>query len=664
MLELIKHDEYLHPYESEIVQRHQSYLKKMHIYTHGTSSVKDYSLGHLYFGLHSDNKEYIFREWAPNATAIYLKGDFNNWNIDEQYAFQDIGKGNWELRIEKKHITEGQCYKLEIRWNNGKGDRIPAYARCVTQDNNTKLFAAKITTSDTYRWKYETPTPSKSPFIYEAHIGMSSEKENVSSFNEFRENTLPYIHQLGYNTIQLMAIQEHPYYGSFGYHVSSFFAPSSRFGSADELKKLIDEAHGLGISVIMDIVHSHAVKNEEEGLGKYDGSSSQFFYEDHRREHPAWDSLCFDYGKDEVIHFLLSNLRYWLDDFHFDGFRFDGVTSMIYLHHGLEKDFTQYKDYYNGEQNIDAIIYLTLANKLIHEINPHAISIAEEMSGIPGLAFPIQGGGIGFDFRMAMGIPDFWIKTIKENRDEKWRVGHIFHELTNKRPEEKVISYVESHDQALVGDKTIFFRLVDKEIYSHMQKNDSNIIIDRGISLHKIIRLITMATSGGGYLNFMGNEFGHPEWIDFPREGNQWSYKYARRQWSLVFSSQLKYQYLYRFDKEALYLLKEFETLQYPQIQKIWDNQNDQILSFLRGNLLFVFNFNPTHSFTDYKMNAPAAKYKLLLSSEETRFGGNGIVDKSVRYITNLNNGDYTLQLYIPSRTALVFQVQKSKAVH
>lgn len=668
MFDFLQNDTYLQPYKEEIYRRYNEYLNKLESITHKTGSVKKYSLGHLFYGVHLENDIYIFREWAPNATAIFLIGDCNHWTVDDAYKFQSIGNGNWELKVPNTVLREGQKYKLEMQWEGGTGERIPAYARCVIQDEKTKLFTAKVPTVKEYIWKNESRKPSAHPFIYEAHIGMASEDEKVASYDEFTDNILPYIQELGYDTIQLMAIQEHPYYGSFGYHVSSFYAPSSRFGSANALKRLIDTAHGLGLNVIMDIVHSHAVKNVEEGLAQYDGSLSQFFYADERRKHPAWDSLCFDYGKDEVLHFLLSNIHYWMTEFRFDGFRFDGVTSMLYKHHGLDFDFVGYNNYYDGQENIEAIIYLSLANKLIHEINPNAITIAEEMSGMPGLTSSVDCGGIGFDFRMAMGIPDFWIKTIKERTDEQWEVGHIFYELTNKRPEEKVISYAESHDQALVGDKTILFRLLDKVMYEHMQVEDENLVVDRGMVLHRLIRLITMATAQGGYLNFMGNEFGHPEWIDFPREGNQWSYKYARRQWSLVERSDLKFQYLYCFDKKVIALLQKHKTLSIPEIYKIWEQKEQQILAFLRGDLLFIFNMNPKQSFVDYKLTVPPAKYQLLLSSDEKEFGGYGLVDKSNLYVArltdNASTNEYALQIYIPARTALVFEIRKSKSVY
>jgi 1,4-alpha-glucan branching enzyme len=497
--------------------------------------------------------------------------------------------------------------------------------------------------------------------IYECHIGMATSEEKVGSYDEFRLNVLPRIAKLGYTAIQIMAIQEHPYYGSFGYHVSSFFAPSSRFGTPDELKHLIDDAHKLGIAVIMDIVHSHAVKNEVEGLGRFDGSYDQYFHNDSRREHPAWDSLCFNYARGEVLHFLLSNCKYWLDEFHFDGFRFDGVTSMLYLDHGLGHDYSGYGDYYDGTQDGDAICYLTLANKLIHEFNPNAITIAEEMSGMPGLASPIEFGGMGFDYRLAMGIPDYWIKVLKEKKDEDWNVTDIMWTLTNRRADEKTISYVESHDQALVGDKTIIFRLIDSDMYWHFRVGDENLTVTRGIALHKMIRLITLATMNGGYLNFMGNEFGHPEWIDFPREGNGWSYKYARRQWNLVDRQDLRYRNLNAFDCDMLALVKSVLRFNEAPIIPIWDNRGDHILAFERRRLLFVFNFDAERSFTDYGFLVRQGSYELVLNSDDPKYAGFGLVSADAPYMTQpdpLYEADDKgwLKLYIPARSVLVFK--------
>ncbi|MGC9469962.1 MAG: alpha amylase C-terminal domain-containing protein [Bacteroidales bacterium] len=657
---IIEKDPWLAPYEHIIRARHEHFQKTEKQLIQETGSLKAFATGHLYFGLHHEKNRWVFREWAPNATEIFLIGVFSDWKPVKKYRLTPLQNGNWEIHLPEGDLHHGDLYKLLIRWEGGEGERIPSYTNRVVQDEQTKIFSAQVWDPETaYAWKHPSPqTKDEPPIIYESHVGMATEEQRTGTYNEFREQILPEVVAGGYNTLQLMAIQEHPYYGSFGYHVSSYFAPSSRFGTPDDLKRLVDEAHGMGLAVIMDLVHSHAVKNVTEGLGLFDGTPYQYFHEGPRREHIAWDSLCFNYGKPEVIHFLLSNCQYWLAEFGFDGFRFDGITSMLYLDHGLSRDFTDYSMYYDGGQDGDAITYLTLANRLIHEVKPAAITIAEEMSGMPGLAAPIDQGGMGFDYRLAMGTPDYWIKLIKEVPDEQWNVAQIFHELSQHRVEEKTIGYAESHDQALVGDKTIIFRLMDKEMYYHMNKSSTNLIVDRGMALHKMIRLITIATAGGGYLNFMGNEFGHPEWIDFPREGNNWSYFYARRQWSLKKNPSLKYHYLSDFDRDMIELIKQSGILHIPFPIAVVQNESDQVLAFIRGDLLFVFNFNPTRSFTDYGIPVPKGKYRVALYTDDRKYGGQHLIDTEMDYYTiplaKLSDTQ-VLRIYITPRTGIVF---------
>lgn len=661
---IVAHDQYLEPYEDAIKGRHNHAVWKIDQLTqHGKQSLSDFANGYEYFGLHKVRGGWVFREWAPNATDIYLVGDFNDWKESEDYRCKKVeGTGNWELKVPTKAMRHGNLFKMHVKWNGGEGERIPAWATRVVQDEQTKIFSAQVWAPRKYRWKKEKFTPSRDPLlIYECHIGMAQDAEKVGSYTEFKDNVLPRIVKEGYNAIQVMAIQEHPYYGSFGYHVSSFFAPSSRFGTPEELKALIDAAHQKGIAVIMDIVHSHAVKNEVEGLGNLAGDPNQYFYPGDRHEHPAWDSLCFDYGKDDVIHFLLSNCKYWLEEFHFDGFRFDGVTSMLYYSHGLGEAFVNYGDYFNGHEDDNAICYLTMANKLIHEMNPKAITIAEEVSGMPGLAAKFKDGGYGFDYRLAMNIPDYWIKTIKERRDEEWKPSSIFWEVKNRRADEKTISYCESHDQALVGDKTIIFRLIDADMYWHFKHGDETNLVNRGIALHKMIRLVTAAAMNGGYLNFMGNEFGHPEWIDFPREGNGWSYKYARRQWNLVDNQDLDYHFLSDFDEAMLEVIKSEKKFNLTPVQEIWHNDGDQILAFERGDLLFVFNFSPTKSYADYGFLVKKGEYHVVLNTDAKAFGGNGLADDGVTHFTNFDplyekDGKEWLKLYVPARSAVVLR--------
>jgi len=665
--EIVKNDPYLEPFKADF-NRWQEKLKVKEGEILNGKSLVGFASGHLYFGLFRTNSGWIIREWAPNATQIFLTGSFNNWEERPDFRFINIGNGCWELQLDSNRIAHGDLYALSVYWNGGQGKRIPAWAQRVVQDPNTLIFNAQVwSPAENYNWHNSGfNRQTEAPLIYEAHIGMSGEEPRVHTFNEFRIDILPRIKAGGYNTIQLMAIPEHPYYGSFGYHVSSFFAASSRFGTPEELKQLIDEAHGMGISVIMDIVHSHAVKNVVEGLGSYDGTRYQFFHDGPRGEHPAWDSYCFNYNKNEVLHFLLSNIRFWLEVYKFDGYRFDGVTSMLYFDHGLGKAFTSYNDYFTPNIDDDAIVYFKLANRLIHDLNPHALSIAEDMSGLPGLASPLTAGGLGFDYRMSMGVPDNWIKLIKEQKDEEWNVGQIFHELTSHRADEKVVSYAESHDQAMVGDKTIIFRLLDKEMYFSMRKDQPNLAVDRGIALHKMIRLATLSCAGGAYLNFMGNEFGHPEWIDFPREGNGWSYQHARRIWSIAENPELRFHWLLDFDRDMINLVKNEKLLEEPYVQWITDNQADQVLVFRRKELLFIFNFNPYKSFEGYGIQIEPSKFSIILQTDAHAYGGFNRIDDRMTYYSIPEGGlgsTHHLKIYLPARTAIVLKKQPYRSV-
>ena len=659
---LLVADPYLKPYGNIIRRRLRKAAETEIRLTTGKMTLADFASGHEYFGLHFQNDQWVFREWAPNADKIFLIGHMTGWREVEMFSLQRLDGGVWEIYLPADTFKHQDFYRLRIHWPGGEGDRIPAYARRVVQDPKTLIFNAQVwRPPHAYRWRHpHYRRPAEAPLIYEVHIGMAQEAEKVGTFREFTENILPRIIRSGYDTLQLMAIQEHPYYGSFGYQVSNFFAVSSRFGTPEDLKNLIDKAHAAGLSVLMDLVHSHAVNNETEGLSCFDGTLYQYFHSGTRGRHSLWDSRCFDYGRHQVLHFLLSNCRFWLDEYHFDGFRFDGITSMLYLHHGMYKSFTSYDDYFSDSVDEDALTYLTLANKLIHSLREDAVTIAEDVSGMPGLAAATQRGGHGFDYRFAMGVADTWIRFIKEIPDENWPLGHLWRELTNRRAEESAISYAESHDQSLVGDKTIIFRLIDADMYDYMRCTDNNMRIDRGMALHKMIRLITLSSAGAGYLNFMGNEFGHPEWIDFPREGNNWSMKYARRQWHLVDDPKLRYRFLARFDRDMISLAKKIHLLDTSQPHLIYEHSDNKVIVFERSGLLFAFNFHPTRSYPDYRFEAPGGRYQTVLDSDATQYGGHQRLVPDHEHVTMVdkgaNGGRHWLSLYLPTRTALVLQ--------
>lgn len=622
------------------------------------TSLADFAQGHHHFGLQKEEDgSWVYRDWAPHATDLFLVGDFSCWQECADFQAQALGDGCWELRMKEASIQHGQHYRIRMKWQGGQGDRLPAWGRRVVQDPHSLEFTAQVWDEPKYPWQNQPPEIHSFPLIYEAHVGMSSEEEKVATWSEFRQQVLPRIVTAGYNTLQLMAVQEHPYYGSFGYHVGSFFAPSSRFGTAWELKELIDAAHGLGLRVIMDLVHSHAVKNEVEGISCYDGTLYQYFHDGPRGRHDIWDSRCFDYAKPQVRHFLLSNIRYWLEEFRFDGFRFDGVTSMLYHDHGFGAGFGSYDDYFHGRTDEDAITYLTLATQLMDEWKPGSLAIAEDVSGMPGLGAPREQGGCGFHYRLAMGIPDMWFRCALEMREEDWHMGWMWNELTGRRPDERTISYVESHDQAMVGGKSFLFSLTDESMYHAMHRGSGDLRVERAVALHKMARLATMATAGHGYLNFMGNEFGHPEWIDFPRAGNDWSYHHARRLWSLRDRSDLRFQALGDFDRAMTSLFGEPSWANHP-CHLLAEHNADQILVWQRGDCLFAFNFNGHQSWVDWEVSVPTGCWKLILDSDSANFGGFGRVQaEQVCHVKSHGEPCGIMRLYLPSRTALVWKL-------
>jgi len=658
----LSEDKYLSAYLPDIERRREKYLAARKQLAGKKSSLADAAAcEHHFFGLHRQkNGSWIFREWAPAAKKIVLVGDFSNFEERSEFELQPLKKrpGCWELKLTSDILRHGMHYNLHITFADGSVNvRLPAYANYTVQDPESNIFSALIYEPENpYIFKHPRPDMPASTLIYEAHIGMAQEEGKVGSFNEFTKNILPRIAAAGYNTIQLMAIMNHPYYGSFGYHVANFFSIASRFGTPDDLKKLVDTAHSLNLRVIMDAVHSHAVRNEMEGLARFDGTREQYFHAGARGEHAAWDSLCFNYGKEEVQKFLLSNLRFYLEEYNLDGFRFDGVTSMLYTHHGLNKVFCGYNDYFNYEVDEDAYTYLALANEVIHEVYPEAVTIAEDVSGMPGVAAPLSDGGTGFDLRLAMGVTDLWFKLF-DQRDEDWDIENLFYELTNRRADERCISYVECHDQAIVGGQSAIFRLAGSDIYTKMRVSDTSTQVSRAVALHKMARLSTAATGCSGYLNFMGNEFGHPEWIDFPREGNNWSYHYARRQWSLCDNTELFYHALNKFDRAMLKLLTEYSIWQ-SAVRRLKVNNHDKVMAFERNNLWFFFNFNSQTSFTDYGIEVMPGKYHLLLDSDRSEFGGANRLQPDQDYFTmpelDGNILKHELKLYLPSRTALI----------
>ena len=666
---MVSRDPWLEPYTLGLIRRHEN-LKQALARVSGTDgSLEAITTGHRYFGFNRGERDgqpgLWYREWAPGARALFLIGDFNFWDRGAHPLARDE-YGVWHLFLPADpwagRLTHGSRVKVHIIGADGSArDRVPAYVRRVVQEPQTHDFVGQFwAPPESYRWVNPTPVLANENLrIYETHVGMAQEAERVGTFAEFTSGILPRIRDAGYTVVQLMAVMEHPYYGSYGYHVSNFFAVSSRFGTPEELKELIDTAHGMGLLVLLDLVHSHFVKNVNDGLNGFDGTDHQYTHGGARGVHKTWDSMLFDYRKHEVLRFLLSNVRFWLEEFHFDGFRFDGVTSMLYRDHGVARRFTCYDDYFNlANLDEDALTYLQLANTVAHLVKPGAVTIAEDVSGMVGTARPVAEDGLGFDFRLAMGLPDFWVRLLKEKRDEEWGMDELYHTLINRRFDEKHVGYAESHDQALVGDKTLAFWLMDAHMYTGMDNTSHNPVVDRGVALHKLIRLTTFALGGDAYLNFMGNEFGHPEWIDFPREGNQYSHRHACRHWSLLDNGFLRYHKLGRFDRAMQELDRGFNLLGDPLCAKLKVHEDDKLLVFRRGPLVFLCNFHPTRSLHDYAVPVPdATDYLVILNTDDACFGGFGLVTPRQTYIWHpepLDSCAQRVRVYLPARSAQV----------
>ena len=669
MMKIVENDSWLEPVSDEVDARYQRYESKLKYIESRYGGLKSFASAHEFFGFTYDHlrRGWWYREWAPAAHYLSLFGDFNGW---DRYVnpLEREDDGVWSVFLPdsqyKNRLTHGSLLKVLVQSSIGEQERIPVYIKRVVQNEDNKDFAGQFWMMENVKRSakdvhYPTSNIQHPLFIYESHVGMAQEKEGIGTYKEFADNVLPRIKELGYNAIQLMAVAEHPYYGSFGYHVSNFFAASSRFGTPEELKNLIDKAHEMGIMVIMDLVHSHTVKNTNEGINLFDGTETQYLVGGFEGHHPQWDSKLFNYAKIETLQLLLSNIRYWLEEFRFDGFRFDGVTSMLYKNHGIDTHFEKQSDYFGDNINNDAVTYLQLANTLIHQLNKDYITIAEDVSGMPGVCAPIEDGGIGFDYRLGMGLPDFWIKVLKDQKEEDWNMHEFFHTMTNRIYNVKTIAYAESHDQALVGDKTLAFRLMDKEMYYSMSKTTQNIIVDRGIALHKMIRLFTICIGGDAWLNFMGNEFGHPEWIDFPRHDNGWSYKHARRQWSLVDDDNLKFRFMNDFDKEMLKFVKENNVMNSSPAWLMNVDEENKTIVFERNNLIFVFNWG-SKSISDYEINVKSTgDYEIVFSTDDKIFGGFENIDKTAIFPSEQRDNQVFMKVYNVSRTAAVYKVKR-----
>lgn len=681
------------------------------------------------FGLQRAAGGWRYREWAPAASACSLVGDFNGWDVT-RHPCRAGSDGVYSCFVpDADGLRTGDKYKVALMVRSAAGivrriDCVPAWAARTMQDPFTGTVYALASDDQllAYPWRHPRPTADHhaggggelgaTPLrIYEVHVGISASQPIVAGWSHFREHVLPRVAALGYTALLIIAAQEHGYYASFGYQVTSFFAPPSRFGTPAELQALIDAAHGLGLRVLLELVHSHASSNAAEGLSGFDGSLLEgggYFLAGSDGWHAEWGTRMFDFGKLEVLRFLLAQLCWYAECYRCDGFRFDAVSAALYRHRSLGGAGTferGYAEYYDGSLDVAALTYFKVANYLVHElVSPPLLTIAEEYSGLPGLCAPVMHGGVGFDYRQAMGLPPLWQRLCAtlcsdEGGDAGGSVGSdaaggdasggvggdaasdvdgdvcdgrsatrgapgridmgaLVASMCSRRSEERRVAYVECHDQSIVGGQSLAFRCMGAEMYGGMSRlvGPPSVAVARGMALHKLTRLLACALGGEAYLNFIGNEWGHPEWVDLPREGNGHSCDRARRRWDLADDPLLRYGELQAFDA-AMHALHDAHPWLLADAPR---GQGDggccccearQALWFARGGCWFAFNLHtsataelvwhargpssplsPASVRTDdlstsgeaTPPRSPHGRARVLLDSDGARFGGRG----------------------------------------
>lgn len=664
-------DNDLRSYHPFLIERGRRFEAEYRRIVDQYTSVYNYANLANELGLHcvpgeDGQNKWIWREYMPGADTVWLTTEKYHFQRHARQRFTKKADGIFELILPYDALAHGMYVELRVEPAaytvlNPDGiptalKRVPAFSTWVEQNKEipTQWCARIFHPEKPYCFREKNPEIPSFLRIYEAHVGMAQPDtkhigESAGTYLDFANNILPRIKKGGYTCVQLMGILEHPLYRSFGYQVSNYFAPCSRFGTPDDCKQMIDAAHALGLSVILDIPHAHACANTEQGLYQYDGTP--YFFMDKINQ---WGTPSFDFSNEMTRRFLLSNLRYWLEEYHVDGFRFDAVGNMLYKDFGVDDNFSHTGRCFYGKDgkprtNNEGELYIALANHLIHEINPKGISIAEEFSGMPGLTCLPKDGGLGFDARFAMGIPDYWEKFIKKPQD----LGSMWYEMNNHRPYDHTISYVECHDQCINGHDAMIWRLLGDDMYNAMLMETETWKVSRGLAFYRLMRLITLATADKGYLNFMGNEFGHPEWLD--------AEEHAHRQWRLAEDTSLKYACLNAWDQAQMQLVSDnIESFKTPAMFR-YIHEDKRLLAFERGALLFVFNFNETQAFSDLCFAVTPGKYLEILSSDERRFAGHDnlrITEPPLEHFTqpcfDPNLGDITL--YIPPMIVLVLK--------
>ncbi len=594
----------------------------------------------------------LFAVWAPNAERVSVVGNFNNWD-GRRYQMRKLDySGIFELFIPGEFI--GEIYKYEIRSKSGdvfmKSDPY-AFAREIRPAN-----ASRVTTLD-YTWKDSSwiaernkKKADENPInIYEVHLGSWKRPEDGREFLNYKEIAVKlskYMLSMGYNYVELMPVMEHPYDPSWGYQVTGYYAPTSRYGTPADFMEFVDYMHDKGIGVIIDWVPAHFPK-DSHGLGRFDGTPLYENADPLRGEHPHWGTYIFDYGKNEVRNFLVANALYWADKYHIDGIRMDAVASMLYLDYGRQSGEWR-PNKFGGNENLEAVEFIKQLNGEMHKKFPDVMMIAEESTAWPLMTHPIEEGGLGFDYKWNMGWMNDFLSYMQ--LDPLYRKYHH-----NQLTFSMVYAYSEKFILVLSHDEVVHEKgsMIEKMPGGYEDKF-SNLRVAYGFMIaHPGKKLLFMGQEFAQFKEF--NESSELDWSLFEFDAHRIMQGYVKALNVL-------------YEKEPAFYEEDSEPSGFEWIEP--NDANRSIVSFERhgkkenSTLIVICNFTPVE-IKNYKLAVPSeGKWKEIFSSDSSKFGGEGHNNKNVKISKrgNVNGRSDFIQITVPGLSFMVFKKVHSRS--
>ncbi len=596
-------------------------------------------------------KGVYFNVWAPNAKQVFVEGEFNNWDgtQHEMHRVEPIDMGVYELFI--PGIQEGDTYQYCVVTSDGnilhKSDPYGNYAEVSPKQASVVTDITKFIWTDGVWMKQRRDTKNshnKPMAIYEVHLGSWKKPKNSDNqfftYRDLAKILIDYVCEMGYTHIELMGILEHPYDGSWGYQVTGYYAPTSRYGTPKDFAYFINECHKRNIGVILDWMPAHFPK-DAHGLAHFDGTNLYEYEDTRKREHPHWGTYVFDYGKSEVKNFLIGSALMWIEHFHIDALRVDAVASMLYLDYGRGPGEWEPNEY-GGKENLEAVEFLKHLNSIISKRNPGAITIAEESSAWPGVTKPAEEGGLNFTFKWNMG----WMHDcLNYMQTEPFLRGNCHHNMTFPMSYHESENFILplSHDEVVHEKGTLMQKMPGSE-----EDKIKNIM-----ALYAF-----MMGHSGKKLLFMGQEFAQKE---------EWS-EIQSLDWDLLENP--NHKKVHRWVKELLKIYRENRCMY--ELDANWngfewmnaDDKERSIYSFVRrskdgkNNLLFMINFTPVER-SDYQVGVPKNKsYELILNSEDflyPRQAGNAMAFYRAKK-ESVDGRPYSLSYELPPYGVAVFK--------